>query len=53
MSFGVGTVLLLLAAALMPSVRRGLGQLWASARAGTTPWWVVLGGFVGATVVAS
>lgn len=51
-SFGSGWLLLLVALPVLPSMRRGPGQVAAALRAGRLRWWMCLGGLGGATLVA-
>ena len=52
-SFGSGLVVLTAAVALLPGPRRGVGRLRAGLRDGTLRPWQLLGGMVGAVLVAA
>jgi transporter family-2 protein len=57
-SFGSGLLLLLIATAVVPPVRRGLGNVWRAIRTpmrgyGGLRWWQCLGGLSGAFLVAT
>ncbi len=52
-SFGSGLLILLVALAIAPSGRRGLGRVASALRARSLPWWYVLGGSAGAFLVLS
>ncbi|GAA1670804.1 DMT family transporter [Kribbella yunnanensis] len=55
-SFGSGSVILAIAAALVPGIRRSLGNVWHAIRdplnAGGLRWWQCIGGLCGAWVVS-
>lgn len=50
-SFGSGLVVMAIVAALVPSVRRGVGRIIRSVRNGAIPWWYTVGGAAGALFV--
>ncbi|MFF1819971.1 DMT family transporter [Kribbella sp. NPDC058245] len=54
-SFGTGTVILAITAALVPGIRRSLGNVWRAIRdplnAGGLRWWQCIGGLCGAWMV--
>jgi transporter family-2 protein len=57
-SFGTGLVALLIATAVVPPVRRGLGNVWRTIRRpmrghGGLRWWQCVGGVAGAFLVAT
>jgi transporter family-2 protein len=57
-SFGSGLLILLVATAVVPPVRRGLGRVWRAIRTpmrgyGGLRWWQCLGGLAGAFLVAT
>jgi transporter family-2 protein len=57
-SFGTGLLILLIATAVVPPVRRGLGNVWRTIRTpmrgyGGLRWWQCLGGLAGAFLVAT
>lgn len=57
-SFGTGLLILLVATALVPPVRRALGRVWRTIRTpmrgyGGLRWWQCLGGLAGAFLVAT
>jgi transporter family-2 protein len=57
-SFGTGLLVLLVITALVPGVRRGLGNVWRTIRRpmrgyGGLRWWQCLGGVAGAFLVAT
>ncbi|MFF0345608.1 DMT family transporter [Kribbella sp. NPDC004875] len=57
-SFGSGLLILLIATAVVPPVRRGLGRVWHAIRTpmrgyGGLRWWQCLGGVAGAFLVAT
>ncbi|MGW7686176.1 DMT family transporter [Kribbella sp. NPDC054772] len=57
-SFGSGLLILLIATAVVPPVRRGLGRVWQTIRTpmrgyGGLRWWQCLGGVAGAFLVAT
>ncbi|TDD44891.1 EamA-like transporter family protein [Kribbella antibiotica] len=55
-SFGTGLVILAIVAALVPGIRRALGNVWRAIRdplnAGGLRWWQCIGGLCGAWTVA-
>ncbi|MFG1911182.1 DMT family transporter [Kribbella sp. NPDC048928] len=57
-SFGTGLFVLLIATAVVPPVRRGLGNVWRTIRKpmrghGSLRWWQCVGGVAGAFLVAT
>lgn len=54
-SFGTGSVILAIAAAVVPGIRRSLGNVWRAIRdplnAGGLRWWQCIGGLCGAWLV--
>jgi bacterial/archaeal transporter family-2 protein len=57
-SFGSGLIILLIGTALVPPIRRALGNVWRTIRApmrgyGGLRWWQCLGGLAGAFLVAT
>ncbi|GIT82208.1 hypothetical protein LLS1_38770 [Leifsonia sp. LS1] len=52
-SFGSGLIILLVALAVAPAGRRGLGRVRAALRDGELRWWYVCGGAAGAFLVLS
>ena len=52
-SFGSGLVILLVVLAFWSPGRRGLRRVFASVRAGDTPWWYLVGGAAGGFFVLS
>jgi transporter family-2 protein len=52
-SFGIGLVVLAVAAAALPPVRRGLASVRAAVRTGRLRWWHLVGGACGALLVLS
>jgi transporter family-2 protein len=52
-SFGSGLLILIVALALAPAGRRGLGRATAALRSRELPWWYVTGGAAGAFLVLS
>ncbi|UAJ78547.1 DMT family transporter [Leifsonia sp. ZF2019] len=52
-SFGSGLIILLVALAVAPAGRRGLGRVRAALRGGELRWWYVCGGAAGAFLVLS
>ncbi|GAB3274430.1 DMT family transporter [Sinomonas notoginsengisoli] len=50
-SFGTGLVLMLVAAAVLPSARSGVREILPAVREGRIPWWYVGAGFLGALFV--
>lgn len=52
-SFGSGLLILVALSLLLPEGRRGFGRLVDAIRSRTVPWWMLLGGLMGAFTVAS
>lgn len=52
-SFGSGLLILIVAMAIAPAGRRGLGRVIAALRGRELPWWYVAGGAAGAFLVLS
>ncbi|WP_426624963.1 DMT family transporter [Leifsonia sp. McL0607] len=52
-SFGSGLLILIVAMAIAPTGRRGLGRVIAALRGRELPWWYVAGGAAGAFLVLS
>lgn len=52
-SFGSGLLILIVAMAIAPGGRRGLGRVIAALRGRELPWWYVVGGAAGAFLVLS
>ncbi|MFV0375655.1 DMT family transporter [Microbacterium sp.] len=52
-SFGSGLVLVGVLSLALPGGRRGTAQLVAGLRAGSIPWWMLVGGVAGAVTVAT
>lgn len=51
-SFGGGLLILIVLMPVVPSMRRGLGEVAGALRAGQLRWWMCAGGLSGATLVA-
>ncbi|WP_246846301.1 DMT family transporter [Humibacter ginsenosidimutans] len=52
-SFFVGLVVIAVVSAVSAKARRGIRMIPAAVRSGELPWWMLLGGFAGATLVLS